>query len=176
MRSATERSRPKSMATTELVDANRPSSTALLPQPGTLLKFAVLLPAVVAGTNQLLFELVASYPLLRTWLYPWMAASTAVLSWCAGRYLFPIWLRCTVFAWCLVLLDTLTIAACFGRGVDNHFGYALVASQVSLIVLWAILADASWQWRLPVVLVTASAVIISPEVLTTPGTRGIGTC
>jgi hypothetical protein len=148
------------MATTELADVNRHSASGLLPQPGALLTFAVLLPAAVAATNQVLFELVPSYPSLRTWLYPWMAASTAVLSWCAGRYLFPIWLRCTVFAWCLALLDTLTIAACFGRGVDNHFGYALVASQVSLIVLWAILADANWQWRLPIVLVTASAVIV----------------
>jgi hypothetical protein len=145
------------MVTTEL-DCNS-APPGLCPSRIRLLVFAVLLPAAVAGTNQLLFELVSSDHDLRVWLYPWMALTTAVLSWSIGRYLSPAWLRCLVFAWCLALLDLLTITACLTY-VPRHLGYALVSAQTSLIVLWAILAKANWQWRLPAVLTTATAVIV----------------
>ena len=87
-----------------------------------------------------------------------MAFSTGILSWCTGRYLSPEWLRWIVFAWVLVLLDCLTIAACLGGPVDRHVGYVLVAAQISLTVLWAALADVNWQWRMPAVLVAAAMV------------------
>jgi hypothetical protein len=131
-----------------------------LPSRGQLFVFAVLLPAFVAGTNQLLFEIVPTFPGVRIALYPWMALSTAVLGWCVGRYLSPAWLRWLVFGWCLVLLDFLTIAACMSGRVENHFGYALVSAQIGLIVLWAILAQVHWQSRLPTVLVAAAAVTV----------------
>jgi hypothetical protein len=113
----------------------------------------------VAGSNQLLFEAVKHVHELRAWQYPWSALSTAILSWCIGRYLSPAWLRWLVFAWVVVLLDCLTFAACIGGPLERHVGYVLIAAQISLIVLWAVLADVDWQWRLPIVLVTAAVVI-----------------
>jgi hypothetical protein len=131
-----------------------------LPSSRRLLAFAVLLPVAVAGTNQLFFDLISTHHALRSWLYPWMALSTAVLSWCAGRYLQPAWLRWIVFAWCLALLDFLTIAACLDRRIDYQFGYVLVSAQISLLVFWAILGPGVWQTRLPVVAGLAVPVII----------------
>jgi hypothetical protein len=127
-----------------------------------LLVFAVLLPAVVAGTNQLALEAASTFSWsLRPWLlYLWMVFTTAVLSWCTGRYLQPAWLRWVVFGWCLSLLDFLTIAACLGGPLERHFGYVLVSTQIGLIVLWGVLATASWQWRMPVVLAMTSTVIV----------------
>jgi hypothetical protein len=134
--------------------------------PAQLLLFAVLLPAVVAGTNQWLYEAIPSSRWLQSWLYPWMAFTTAVLSWCAGRYLPSASLRWIVFAWCLVLLDLLTLAACQDGRIADHFGYVLVSSQISLLVLWAVLAPISWQWRLPAVLVASPLVIGIAEAVT----------
>jgi hypothetical protein len=130
-----------------------------MPPKTRLILCAVLLPAAVAGSNQLLLEWAPGH-WLRLLLYPWMAISTAALGWCVGTYLSPPWLRWLVFGWCLVLLDCLTIAACIGGDVESQFGYSLVMAQISLIILWAVLATANWQWRLPVVLATAAAVIV----------------
>jgi hypothetical protein len=135
-------------------------ATSTLPSRGRLLIFAVLIPAAVAASNQFLLASSSSFHMLRFLVYPWMVLSTGVLSWCAGRYLWPAWLGCIVFAWCLALLDLLTITACMSFTVDMHLGYVLVSAQVSLVTVWAILANASWQWRLPAVLATATAVII----------------
>src|SRR5688500_947505 len=130
------------------------------PSRGRLITFAVLLPAAVAGSNQLLFELAPSFHGPRAWLYPWMALSTAVLSWCTGRYLSPAWLRWVVFAWCLILLDMLTIAACLTRRTEMRFGHMMVAAQISLIVLWVFLVSGTWQWRIPLGLVAAAGLIV----------------
>jgi hypothetical protein len=140
--------------------ASIPPPVQTLPSIGRLFVFAVLLPAFVAVTNQLLFELSPSYRGLRIWLYPWMVTSTAVLSWCTGRYLSPAWLRWVVFAWSIALVDILTIAACMGWRVEQHFGYALVSAQVGALVMWGLLANIGWQWRLPAVLGAAAAVMV----------------
>jgi hypothetical protein len=136
-----------------------------LPAAGHLLTCAVLLPAVVAAANQLL---IAALPddQLRRWLYPAMAASTAVLSWCAGRYLYPGWLSWVVFTWSLALLDLISVAVCLGGPIDEHFGYLMVATQLCLVVLWAILSQSKWQWRIPAVLVATPIVIMFSRVLT----------
>jgi len=89
-----------------------------------------------------------------------MAFTTAVLSWCVGRYLRPAWLRWLVFAWTLALLDFLTIAACLGGQVRSELGYVLVSAQISLLALWAILGPGTWQLRLPCVAAIAPLVII----------------
>jgi hypothetical protein len=130
------------------------------PSHGRLLLLVVLLPAFVAGSNQLLFELTPSFHGLNFAIYPWMAISIAVLSWSAGRYLSPAWLRWVVFAWCLILLDLLTIAACLTYRVEMHFGHMMVAAQISLIVLWAVLASGNWQWRMPLGLVAVAVLIV----------------
>jgi len=114
-----------------------------------LLIFAVLIPAAVAFSNQLFFHFAEFQSARRWWLYPWMVFSTAVLSWSAGRYLQPAWLRWLVFSWCLVLLDLLTISACLSGPLPTDFAFVLVSSQVSLLMIWSILADIGWQWRLP---------------------------
>ncbi|HEX2475901.1 MAG TPA: hypothetical protein VHK01_14215 [Lacipirellulaceae bacterium] len=136
------------------------SVTPALPSPRRLLIFAVLIPAVVAASNQLFFQLAAYQSPRRWWLYPWMVFTTAVLSWCAGRYLQPAWLRWLVFGWCLVLLDLLTTAACLSGPVPTDFAFVLISSQVSLLVIWSILADVGWQWRLPG-LAAFSAVLVA---------------
>ena len=131
-----------------------------LPPYRRLFVFAVLLPAAVAASNHLLFSFTKSYYQLRDALYPWMALSTAILGWCIGRYLSPVWLQWTVFAWCLVLLDMLTIIASFDHGMDQEFGYVLVSSQVGLLVLWATLGPEPWQSRLPSVAAATPLIII----------------
>jgi hypothetical protein len=125
-----------------------------------LLVCAIVLPASVAGTNQLLFELLPTYPSLIALLYPWMAFSTAVLSWCTGRYLSPAWLRWIVFAWSLALLDLLTIAACLSGPVRNDFAFTSISAQISLLVLWTISSRVRWQWRLPGAVVGMSLLIV----------------
>jgi hypothetical protein len=125
-----------------------------------LFAFAVLLPSAVALSNQLLFECIPRFPVLRGWLYPCMALTTALLSWCVGRYLQPAWLRFIVFAWSLALLDFLTIAASLERRIEYELGYVLVSAQISLLVLWAILGPGAWQTRLPVVAAVAVPVMI----------------
>ncbi|HEX2475902.1 MAG TPA: hypothetical protein VHK01_14220 [Lacipirellulaceae bacterium] len=127
--------------------------------PTRLLIFAVLLPAVVAGTNQWIYDAIPTHDSLQTWLHPWMAFTTAVLSWCSGRHLLNAWIRWIVFAWCLVLLDLLTLAATQDNRIPDHFGYLLVSSQISLLVIWAVLGAVSWQWRLPAVLAVSPLVI-----------------
>ena len=114
-----------------------------------LLVLAVLLPAIVAVTNQLLLETFPS-AWLRTWFYPSLVLSTAVLSWCAGRYLYPAWLRWILFVWCLALLELLTIVACMTGKLADQFAYVLVSAQMSLLILWAVLGSGPWQWRLPI--------------------------
>jgi hypothetical protein len=130
-----------------------------LSSPWRLLIFAVLVPAFVAGTNQWIYNAVPSVRWLEPWLYPWMIFTTAVLSWCSGRYLPRALLRWVVFGWSLVLLDLLTLAATQDGRIPDQFGYLLVSSQISLLVLWAVLGPISWQWRLPVALVAAPLVI-----------------
>ena len=133
----------------ETIDRNSGlSAHGVLPSPTRLLVFAVLLPAIVAGTNQLLLDKFPS-AWLQTWFYPSLVLSTAVLSWCAGRYLYPAWLRWILFAWCLALLDVLIGLACLTGDLPNQFGYVLVSAQMSLLILWAVLGSGSWQWRVP---------------------------
>lgn len=86
--------------------------------------------------------------------------STALLSWCVGRYLQPSWLRWVVFTWCLILLDILTFAACLSGPLPFHLAYVLVSAQISLLILWAILSPVGWQWRLPGVLIGTAALIL----------------
>jgi hypothetical protein len=123
------------------------------------------LPALVAVANQLLIATLPADSLQR-WLYPAMAASTAILSWCAGRYLYPTWLSWLVFAWSLALLDLISIAVCLTGPIDEHFGYLMVTTQMCLVVLWAILSDSKWQWRIPMVLVATPIVIVFARAVT----------
>jgi len=125
--------------------------------PTRFLLCAVLLPAAVAASN---YALLTNYWQARFFLYPWMAFSTAALSWVVGRYLSPAWLRWLVFGWSVALLDLLTISACLGGPLPRHFAYALVSAQVSALTLWAILGPIGWQWRWPTVLPGAAIIIL----------------
>jgi hypothetical protein len=135
-----------------------------LPPPRRLLIYAILLPALVALANQLLIATLPGED-LRRWLYPTMAVSTALLSWCAGRYLYPAWLSWLVFAWSLALLDLISIAVCVVGPIEDHFGYLMVTSQACLVVLWAFLGADKWQWRMPVVLIATPLIIAFTRVL-----------
>ncbi|HEX4416097.1 MAG TPA: hypothetical protein VH107_20870 [Lacipirellulaceae bacterium] len=140
-----------------------------LPSFSRIVLFGLIVPAAAAFSNQWLFEHsnASSWPLspygMRSWphllVYPWMALSAAAISWCAGRYLYPALLRCTVFVWCLVLLDLLTFLAAMARS-DSHFGYMLVSAEINLVILWTILGPGGWQWRLPTMLAVTPLVII----------------
>jgi hypothetical protein len=96
----------------------------------------------------------------QTWFLPAATASTALLSWCAGRYLQPAWLSWTVFAWSLVLLDLVTIAAGLTGPINSRLAYTLVSTQISLLIVWAVLGQISWQWRLPAVVAAAAGVVV----------------
>jgi hypothetical protein len=135
-----------------------------LPRLSRLLICAVLLPAVVAAANQLMIATLPGEE-LRRWLYPAMAGSTALLSWCAGRYLYPAWLSWLVFAWSLTLLDLISIAVCVVGPIDDHFGYLMVTAQTCLVVLWAFLGTDKWQWRMTVVLIATPLIIAFTRVL-----------
>jgi hypothetical protein len=143
----------------EREESNTSTSSLGLASPLRLLLFAVLLPTMVAGTNQFLFDTFPS-SWLQTWFYPSLTLSTAVLSWCTGRYLTPAWLRWLLFAWCIALLDVLTVAACMTGKVADQFGYVLVSAQVSLLILWAVLGSGSWQLRLPAAAALAALVVM----------------
>jgi hypothetical protein len=121
--------------------------------------FAILMPAAVAATDQLLFEQLRTHPRLSPCLYPWMVFTTGVLSWSIGRYLSPGALRCLVFGWALALLNLLTMAACLSGPVSSQFAYVLVSAQIGLLTIWSILAVAPWQWRLPAALVAVAGVV-----------------
>ena len=133
--------------------------SSVLPQPRRLFLLAVLLPAFVAVSNQLLFNAVADLVWARAWLYPWLAFTTLLFSWCIGRYLDPAWLRVMVFGWCWALLDVLTIAACLSGPIPGQVGFALVSAQISFITVCAVLGPWGWQWRLPAALVAAAVII-----------------
>jgi hypothetical protein len=135
------------------------ASRGMFPSPARFVALSVLLPGVVAVTNQLLFELSPKSAVARAFLYPSMVAGTAVLSWCVGRYLQPQWFRWLVFAWSLILLDLLTFAASSSGPLRYYFGYMVLLAQISLLILWATLSTVAWQWRLPGVLVAIPAVI-----------------
>jgi hypothetical protein len=131
-----------------------------LPPRGRLFTCAVLVPAVVAISNQVLLGNLSGIHELRLVLYVWMAASIAVLSWCAGHYLSPTWLRWIVFAWCLALMDLLTFIACIDGRLEDQYGYVLVSAEIALLMLWAILGPGAWQIRLPAVAAAAPLVVM----------------
>jgi len=122
-----------------------------LPSPGKLITGVIAVPFFVAATNQLLLEAIVSHRDLGVLMYPWLALTTAALSFSTGRLLHPPWLRWSVFAWGLVLLDLIVFIACITRRVDPQFGYILVSAQISLLTLWGVLGPGRWQWRLPLV-------------------------
>ncbi len=127
----------------------------MFPSPARLVLLAVLLPFAVALVNQVLFEASRKWEVARSAIYPSLAVSAAVLSWCVGRYLHPPWLRWLIFAWCLALLDLQTLAS--GLGGGQPFAFVLISAQLNLVVLWTVLADVGWQTRLPG---TAAAITI----------------
>jgi hypothetical protein len=131
-----------------------------LPSFSQLLLFGLVIPAIAALSNQWLLEHLAHSSRLSYVLYPWMALSAAAVSWSAGRYLYPAFLRCAVFVWCLVLLDLLTFMASLGNTHDSQFGYMLVSAQINLLILWTILGSGGWQWRLPMMLAITPLVMI----------------
>jgi hypothetical protein len=145
--------------------------TATLPPASRLVLFALLLPAFVAGANHLLINTLSGDS-SRIWLFPALIASTAAISWCAGRYLYPFWFRSILFAWCLVLLDALVTLACMTHRIDDQFGYVLVSAQISLLVLWGVLGAQPWQWRLPVIAALSPLAIMFSGVFTTASVYG----
>jgi hypothetical protein len=147
-----------------LSDGSRIASSSI-PSIPTLFVVALLIPAAAALSNQWLED--------RNWvlhhsnlswhhyaLYPWMAFSAAAVSWSSGRYLYPLFLKCAVFLWCLVLLDLLTFMASLGDTRNSQFGYMLVSAQINLLILWTILGPGGWQWRLPLMIAIAPIVIL----------------
>src|SRR4051812_15926023 len=102
--------------------------------PVRIAAFAVLLPAVVVASNQALLGL-ASSDSLKTAFFPWLIFSAGSLSWCAGRFLQPVWLGWFVFVWCCALLDLLTIVICYGF-LDKHYAFGLVCAQVGFLAVW----------------------------------------
>ncbi len=176
MKFAAARFLTKSMDTSELDAADVPhplsdgplAKSSSLPSIPTLFRVAFLIPAAAALSNQWLLDRsrelswslnhFAAPAWLTYCIYPWMALSAAIVSWSAGRYLYPTFLRCIVFVWCLGLLDLLTFLASLTDTHRSQFGYMLFSAQVNLLIVWTILGDGGWQWRLPMMLAVAPIV------------------
>lgn len=147
-------------ATTPLASDASPN----LPSRGRLVFLAVLLPTFVAATNQAAFKL-AAHPGMQLWLYPWMVLTTAALSYCVGRYLNPTWFRWLLFAWCLVLIDMLTMANSWGSYEGHVFSYVLLSAQINLLMFWAVVGPSKWQIRLPAALVGGALLLFLASAL-----------
>lgn len=119
-----------------------------LPPMRRLILIAVIMPAVIVAANMMLLKF-GRADWVRTAFYPFLAANVAALSFFSGTFLRKTWLSWVVFAWSLILLDLLTYVSCLDGTIPAQFGYILVSSQISLLVLWAILGPGHWQWRLP---------------------------
>jgi len=109
-----------------------------LPPIRQLILFAMLVPGAVMAANLAFIKLAPP-----NFYFLFLVFSIAILSWCSGKYLSQAGLGWIVFAWSLILLDLLTIAA---RGPARYeIGFVLAFAQVSLLVFWVALGPVGWQ-------------------------------
>jgi hypothetical protein len=128
-----------------------------------LVLIALALPVGVVVIDQLLWELPGLFPYRRTgeWLfYPWLVAKTALVAWCAGKFLGPTLYGWIVFFWGQALVDVQTFHASVGLLGHNWDGleHSLVAAQAGFLATWSVLGKTALRWRLTCVLLAAAVI------------------
>jgi len=113
---------------------------------------ATLLPAAIVLADQV--AIASGWHRQSTpWaLYTLYVVQVAVLAGSVGRFIDSWFLRWVVLVWVLVLID-LRLACAFMDYANDPLMYAMVSSQLGLLVFVAMLAPGPWPWRLPSALV-----------------------
>ncbi len=98
----------------------------------------------------------------RAWFFfPWLVVKTALLSWCAGRFLGSIFCGWLILFWCQALLDVHTTLGTYRLGSSETDGLAhtLILAQIGFLALWAIVGKTAWGWRLTCILLAAAGIL-----------------
>jgi hypothetical protein len=101
--------------------------------------------------------------------FAWLVIKSALLSWCAGRFLGPTVYGWIVFFWCQALLDVHTLGSSYGA-----FGYemaalapTLVSAQIGFLAVWTFLGEAALPWRITSFLTALAAIVAHSHALKT---------
>jgi len=95
-------------------------------------------------------------------LYGLFVTQVALLGALVGRYVEGWFLRWTLLAWGLVLIDLWVFSLVKLGGYHCYLlmAYALVSGQFGLLAVWATLGPTPWPWRLPAVVVGSLMLIL----------------
>jgi hypothetical protein len=93
---------------------------------------------------------------------------TALLGWLCGRLLTNPWWRWGLYLWGWVLVDLQLITATTyindgWRSIEDFLPTSLLAAQVGLTIVWAILGDTYWAIRLPACAVLGTLLTLPME-------------
>jgi len=132
--------------------------------PFRLLLIAGALPAAIAMADRGAFRFGAeqhwSIPAIGL-IYGLFVAQVALLGVLVGRYVEGWFLRWTLLAWVLVLIDVWVFRLLLeGYGWFFCMGYALVSGQFGLLAVWGALGPTPWPLRLPAVVVGSLVLIL----------------
>jgi hypothetical protein len=132
-----------------------------------LITVALLLPTLFVAIDRLLLDALAGL-----WLTEWTMLLTMAIFViqiglmgvvCARWIDWPL-LRWLLYGWCWLLIDFQTLITWAFAGQywwgDAFQASALLAAQLGLAIIWAVLGDARWTVRLPVTLVAAALLLL----------------
>lgn len=147
------------------------SSDAARPLPLTRLVFVgAIVPAIFAVVDQWLmqrmFQAGPSRDLAAAELMAVLVVQVGLLGVLCGRMVEPGWLRWVIYGWGLVLMD-LHVIWLADSWTISLLRSSLLAAQVGLVTVWAILGGGRWVTRVPVVLAVAAIVclpLLGPQV------------
>src|SRR5262245_37782044 len=135
--------------------------------PWRLAAIAILLPALFVAIDRLLLDALAGL-----WRTEWTMLLTMAIFIlqiglmgvvCARWIEWPL-LRWLLYGWCWLLIDFQTLIA--WAFADQYWwgeafqASALLAAQLGLAIIWAVLGEARWTVRLPVTLVAAVLLLL----------------
>ena len=135
-------------------------------QPARLLLVAVLLPVVIAGATYLAMGPLAAgnRPVVETTLaFGLFVLEVGLVGIVVGNAMPHPLLRWLLFGWIMVLVDLL-VGSLAMVSADGYLSRilpcgALAAAQIGLGVIWGILGDARWYWRVPLSIGLAAGVL-----------------
>ncbi len=137
------------------------------PSPRTLAAVAVGVPAALVLIDHLAWPLdgqgVLSWETRSTLFFPWLVAKTALLSWCAGRFLGANVYGWIVLIWTQAMLDVHTFRASLGN--DSTLCQTLVSAQIGFLAVWTILGVTALPWRLTALLLAAAGIILQSQLM-----------
>ncbi len=143
-------------------DTSRTATNRVISDYPSLLVVAVVLPGVIVFVDQLAINAshtVRGNPVLLPLLF---VVQVGILGFCTGRYVNNLFLRCVVFAWSIVLVDSVALTTMFyGQGnTAQCMTFAFGSGQVGLLTIWGILGRMPWPWRIPIFLVLLASVVM----------------